>query len=138
MFLSLLLQKLFKERMMILILFAMLPEINAGEVDVVEAVHLGVKVSDKLRPLKVQFRNLSHRRLILIKAKKLHDSVSALMKNVYINPDLSVKERQVQRNLRKKLMRRKQNGEFNLKIHRGKIVKQVIVSACRAPKSSRC
>ena len=78
-------------------------EINAGEVDVVEVVCLGVKVSDKLRPLKVQFRNLSHRRLMLVKAKKLRDSESAVMKNVYINPDLSVKERQVQRNLSKEL-----------------------------------
>ena len=66
---------------------------------------------------------------MLIKAKKLRDSESAVMKNVCINPDLSVKERQVQKNLRKELTRRKQNGESNLKIRRGKIVKQVTVSA---------
>ena len=60
---------------------------------------------------------------MLIKAKKLRDSESTVMKNVCINPDLSVKERQVQRNLRKELTRRKQNGECNLKIRRGKIVK---------------
>lgn len=55
-------------------------QINVGEVDVVKAVCLGAKVSDKLRPLKIQFRNLSHRRLMLIKAKNLLDSESAVMK----------------------------------------------------------
>ena len=43
---------------------------------------------------------------------------------IYINPDLSVRERQSQKKLRSELARRKENGESNIFIHRGRIVKQ--------------
>ena len=85
---------------------------------------MGAKTSDKLRPLRVQFNNLGHRRSVLVNAKKLRDSSSDVFKGVYINPDLSVKERQVQRNLRSELARRKENGESDIFIRRGRIVKQ--------------
>ena len=40
---------------------------------------LDAKVIDKLRLLKVQFSNLSHRRLMLVKAKKHRDSKLLLL-----------------------------------------------------------
>ena len=43
---------------------------------------------------------------------------------IYINPDLSVRERQAQKKLRLELARRKENGESNIFIRRGRIVKQ--------------
>ena len=46
-------------------------------------------------------------------------------KSVYINPDLSVKERNAQKELREELKRRKNGGEVHLKIFLGKIVKNI-------------
>ena len=43
---------------------------------------------------------------------------------IYINPDLSVRERQTQRKLRSELAGRKENGESNIFIRRGRILKQ--------------
>ena len=79
---------------------------------------------NKLRPIRVQFANLSHRRSVLVNAKKLQDSSSDVFKGIYINPDLSVRKRQTQRKLRSELARRKENGEFNIFIRRGRILKR--------------
>ena len=49
---------------------------------------------------------------------------SSTFKEVFINPDLSFKERQAQRELRKELAARKQKGETGIFICRGRIVKQ--------------
>ena len=95
-----------------------------GLCHVIDIVHLGAKTSDKLRPLRVQFNNLGHRRSVLVNAKKLRDSSSDVFKGVYIDPNLSVKERQVQNNLRSQLTKRKENGESDIFIRRGYIVKQ--------------
>ena len=46
-----------------------------------------------------------------------------MFKGIYINPDLSVKERQAQRELRLELTRRKENGESGIFIRRGRIIK---------------
>ena len=81
---------------------------------------MGAKVSNKLRPLRIQFNNLGHRRSVLANAKKLHNSWY-----VCINPDLHWKERQAQKELRSELARRKERGETDIVIHRGHIVKQI-------------
>ena len=44
--------------------------------------------------------------------------------SIFINPDLSFKERQAQRELRKELAARKEKGEAGIFIRRGRIVKQ--------------
>ena len=103
---------------------ALVEDIGAGPVDVIDVVRLGAKSSNKLRPLRVQFNNLGHRKSVLANAKKLRDSSSDVFKGIYINPDLSVKDRQEQRKLRAELNRRKENGETNIFIRRGRIVKQ--------------
>ena len=54
----------------------------------------------------------------------LRDSSSSSFKKVYINPDLSQKERQVQWELRQELTRRKEAGETGLFIRQDRIVKQ--------------
>ena len=51
-----------------------------------------------------------------------------LKEYIYINPDLSVKDRQERRKLRAELNRRKENGETNIFICRGRIVKQPSLS----------
>lgn len=103
---------------------SLINDIGVDPVDVIDVVRLGAKTPNKLRPLRVQFNNLSHRRSVLVNAKKLRNSSSDVFKGIYINPDLSVKERQAQRKLRLELAKRKENGESDIFIRRGRIVKQ--------------
>ena len=102
---------------------AIMKDIGVGSVDIAEVVRLGAITVNKIRPLRVQFTNLSHRRSVLANAKRLRDSSSGVFKGIYINPDLSVKERQAQRELRLELTRRKQNGESGIFIRGGRIIK---------------
>ena len=108
---------------------ALVEDIGAGPVDVIDVVRLGAKSSNKLRPLRVQFNNLGHRRSVLANTKKLHDSSSDVFKGIYINPDLSVKDRKEQRKLRAELNRQKKNRETDIFIRRGRIVKQRSLSS---------
>ena len=103
---------------------SLIDHIGIDPVDVTDVVRLGAKTSDKLRPLRVQLNNLGHRRSVLANAKKLRDLSSDIFKGIYINPDLSVKERQAQKKLRSELARRKENGETDIFIRRGRIMKQ--------------
>ena len=103
---------------------SLIDDIGVNLVDVIDVVRLGAKTPNKLHSLRVQFNNLGHRRLVLANAKKLCDSSSDVFKGIYINPDLSVKERQAQRKLRSELARRKENGESGIFIRGGCIVKQ--------------
>ena len=102
---------------------AIMKDIGVGSVDIAEVVRLGVITVNKIRPLRVQFTNLSHRRSVLANTKRLRDFSSGVFKGIYINPDLSVKERQAQRELRLELTRRKQNGESGIFIRGGRIIK---------------
>ena len=102
---------------------SLIDHIGIDPVDVTNVVRLGAKTSDKLRPLRVQLNNLGHRRSVLANAKKLRNSSSDIFKRIYINPDLSVKERQAQKKLRSELARRKENGETDIFIRRGRIMK---------------
>ena len=103
---------------------SLVEDICIAPVDIADVARLGAKVSSKSRPLRVQFNNLSHRRSVLSNAKKLRDSSSRLFKEIFINPDLSWKERQAQKDLRSELARRKEAGESGIYIRRGRIVKQ--------------
>ena len=62
--------------------------------DIADVTCLGAKVANKFFPLRIQFNNLSHKRSTLGNAKKLCDSSSWLFKEIFINPDLSWKEKQ--------------------------------------------
>ena len=75
---------------------SLIDHIGVVSVDLTD-FRLGAKHLDKLCPLRVQFNNLGHRRSLLANAKKLHDLSSDIFKRIYINPDLSVKERQAQK-----------------------------------------
>ena len=68
---------------------------------------------------------MSQKKSLLLNAKKLRQCTGDL-KNIYINPDLSYNERQVNRSLRQELSRRKEAGETDLIIYRGSIVKKQI------------
>ena len=99
-------------------------EIGVDHVEVVNAVRLGQRKNDSSvsRLLRVQVSNLNVKRDILSNAKKLRNVKREPFKGIYINPDLSIKERNAQKELRDELKRRKDAGEAHLKIVRGRIV----------------
>ena len=99
-------------------------DIGIAPVDIADVTRLGAKVANKSCPLRVQLNNLSQRRSVLSNAKKLRNSSSRSFKEIFINPDLSPKERQAQKELRLELARRKEAGESGIFIRRGRIVKQ--------------
>ena len=64
---------------------SLIDHMGIDPVDVINVVYLGAKTSDKLRPLRVQFNNLGHRRSVLVIAKEFRDSSADVFKGVYIN-----------------------------------------------------
>ena len=96
--------------------------INAGPTDVVNITRLGKKLEGRTRLIKVQLGNLNQKRKILSNAKKLKECSGTLQK-VYVTPDLSVNERQENKRLREELLKRKSDGEKDIIIRRGKIIK---------------
>ena len=103
---------------------SLVEDIGIAPVDIADVTHPGAKIANKSRPLRVQLNNLSQRRSVLSNAKKLRNSSSRSFKEIFINPDLSPKERQAQKELRSELARRKEAGESGIFIRRGRIVKQ--------------
>ena len=73
-----------------------------------------------LKNVKVQMKTKKARRTALINAKKLKED--EVYKNVYVKPDLTYEQRQQEATLRQELRDRKEEGEKNLMIVRGKIV----------------
>ena len=97
--------------------------IDAGPIEVVNITRLGKKLDDKLRLLKVQLNSLYQKRRILSNAKKLRET-SGTFQKIYVTPDLSLNERQENKRLHDELLQRKKDGEKDLIIRRGKIVKK--------------
>ncbi|KAI8513752.1 hypothetical protein Bbelb_080760 [Branchiostoma belcheri] len=95
--------------------FNLIPKVQA-------AYRLGRKTSDKPRPLLIRMDNddTSSRALILRRAKDLRNSTR--WSRVYIVPDMTPNEREADRKLRQELKSRKEAGEANLVIRRGRIV----------------
>ena len=90
--------------------------------EVESCCRLGKRVEGKNRLVKVTVKSVSMKRSVLQEARKLRQSEDAILKKVYITPDLSVKDREVQKKLQKELRERRDNGEENLVIRRGQIV----------------
>ena len=95
-------------------------EFNINKVNIDKVTRLGKLVKEKPRPLLVTLVDNSVRRQILRNAKTLRNSTT--YKKVFISPDLTPKEREANKNLLEELRRRKQAGEVNLIIKRGKII----------------
>ena len=74
--------------------------------------------------LKVKLSNLHQKCRILLCVKKLTETSGAFQK-VYVIPDLSLNERQDNKHLCDKLFQRKNAGEKDLIIQRGKFVKKI-------------
>lgn len=92
-------------------------------VSITSAIRLGKRDEDKTRLLRVTLENVKTKRNILAKAKKLRETEK--WKQVFITPDLSPKERQKNKVLREELNRRIKEGEEDLVIRRGKIIRML-------------
>ena len=88
----------------------------------IDARRLGLKTAGKSRPLKIEFRDLQTKRDVLTRAKKLRDSTDPVARKLYINPDLTEKQREEDKILRKEMWRLREEENKNAVIKRGKIV----------------
>ena len=96
-------------------------DIEASLLNITDNVRLGAKRNDgKPRPLKVTFRDMNIKREVLGKAKLLRNTRH---RNIYINPDLTPEQRKADSELRKHLKNRRNEGETDIYISKGKIVK---------------
>ena len=80
----------------------------------------GDRTTKKPRPILVELKNQEHRNKILRKAKTLYDHKE--WKGVYINRDMTAREREEEYQLRKELREKRLKGETNLVIKNGKII----------------
>ena len=81
---------------------------------------LGAPKANKPRLLRVEIGDLAAKREILRNATKLR--ASSKWSNVYVSPDLTLKEREQSKQLREELRARKASGEKDLYIKFGRIV----------------
>ena len=89
-------------------------EMVAGEVE------SSCQLVNKPRLLRVEIGDLAAKREILRNATKLR--ASSKWSNVYVSPDLTLKEREQSKQLREELRARKASGEKDLYIKFGRIV----------------
>ena len=77
----------------------------------------------KPRPIRIELNKESEKYEILRNAAKLRFTENEDLKKVIINTDMSLKEREFQKVLREELKERRQAGERNIKIRKGRIVR---------------
>lgn len=101
-----------------------LEEIECEQASIEHVQRLGMKVEGGQKPrlALVKMKNVASKRMVLASAKKLRNSRKETLKNTYISPDMSPAMRKEQRELRKQLKERKEQGEEDLVIKKGKIV----------------
>lgn len=99
-----------------------LHHINCDDVSVQDIVRLGKIDSSSavVRPIKVMLTSEQARDRVLAQAKNLYGKTK--FKKVFIQQDLTVKQREKRRELVQQLKQRKQNGETNLIIVQDRIV----------------
>ena len=98
---------------------------NLGiEPAIVRVERCGKAQPDKIRPLRLFLSYAKNRKIILQKAKDLRKSSDDYVaRNIYINPDLTMKQQIEAKNLRDLLrVTRNQNKEKTYKISEGKVV----------------
>ena len=106
-------------------------ELKIEGVRVTKAVRLGLRKDNRPRLLLITMDCERNKWKILSQSTKLR--ASRKWKEVYICPDLTAKERELNKKLRDELKRRKANGEKNVMIKRGRIV---VRRAASSPESS--
>ena len=95
-------------------------EFDIPKSSITSMVRLGRSSGDRARLLQVTLDKEQHKHSIMKMATKLRKSQR--WNTIYVTPDLTFKEREVNKALRDELKRRKANGEQNLIIKRGRII----------------
>ena len=99
------------------------PVCRVTQEDILTTFRLGAPRDDgKPRPVCVKLSNADTRRRLLTNAKTLRHSSTQWHKSIYVNPDLTVVQRQQDRAAREELRRRRQDGEQNLTIRNFKVI----------------
>ena len=101
---------------------------------IVDARRIGLKSEKGPRPLKIVFNNLQTKRHVLTNAKKLRESTDKIAKGMYINPDLTKRQREKENVLRNEMWKQREAGK-NVVIRKGKIVEvsDFVVNKVRKP-----
>ena len=88
---------------------------------IIDARRIGGPKPGQPRPLKIEFRDLNAKRDVLSNAMKLRNSDKEICKKIYINPDLTEKQKAADTKLRNEMWDRRGKGE-NVIIRRGELV----------------
>ena len=99
---------------------SMIKEVFKLSVTPVKTFRVGKKLPDKPRLLIVTLDSLATKYEILKLSSQLRNSVN--FSGIYINPDMTQKEREQGKKLRDELAARRRAGEPNLAIRRGRII----------------
>ena len=99
---------------------SMIKEVFKLSVAPLKSFRVGKKLQGKSRLLIVTLDGMSTKYDILKLAPQLRNSEN--YSNVYINPDMTQKEREQGKKLRDELVARRKAGELNITIRRGKII----------------
>jgi len=86
-----------------------------------DIARIGKAAEGKIRPIRVKVRTLESKKEILQRAKNLKDENS--LKKIYITPDLTRKQQEIDKKLRDNLKRIRNDGEPTAKIQGGKVIK---------------
>ena len=97
-----------------------------SKIETFDLVRLGKKDGNnqaKVRPLRFKVRDLESKNIFLRAGKYLRNSTDESVRNIFITPDLTKQQRDEAYKLRREKKQREEDGEENLRIVRGKIVK---------------
>ena len=110
-----------------------------SNIEISDLVRLGKKNTDqtKVRPLRFKVKDLESKNIILRAGKYLRNSMDETIKNIFITPDLTKQQRDEAYKLRREKKQREDEGEENLRIVRGKIIKDQPRSRPTRPASGR-
>ena len=89
--------------------------------DIIDSRRFGAPTPGKPRPLKIVFKSLDVKRNVLTNAKKLRQSEKPICKTLYINPDLTEKQRQADKKLREEMWIER-GKKRNVIIRKGQLV----------------
>jgi len=112
---------------------AMMEELDISDVKVDKVIRLGKRmpdntnedeISSKPRPLKVVFDNEENKLRVIRNAKNLRLAKDGGWKKVFVHQDLTPRQRQARNKLVQELKARLAQGEKDLTIYRGAVVKR--------------
>ena len=109
------------------VLAAMFHEVSVDEAKVESVVRLGKKSSDvngRPRPMKVVLDSVDNKVRILRNAKNLRETQDGGWTKIFIHQDLTPKQREARKPLVAELKQSKANGERDLIIYNGKVIKR--------------